>query len=56
VDEWVDLLGTPTELTELEFTTRTPKRLFAALAGQSQLESLKVKWGDYADLRPIGAR
>jgi hypothetical protein len=48
-------LATRTELTELEFTTRTPKRLFAALAGQPQLESLKVKWGDYADLRPIAA-
>ena len=33
VDEWVDLLGQRTELVELEFTTRTFKRLFAALAG-----------------------
>lgn len=55
VDEWVDLLGTSTELSELQFRTRTPKRLFAALAGQPQLERLTVKWGDYADLRPLEA-
>ena len=40
-------------MTELEFTTRTLKRLFAALAGQPQLTRLVVKWGDYADLSPL---
>ena len=51
VDDWVDLLSAgPTELTDLEFVTRTPKRLFMALSGQQQLQRLAIKWGDYADL------
>lgn len=33
VDEWIELLGSPIPLSDLQFTTRTPKRLFAALAG-----------------------
>jgi hypothetical protein len=45
----------PHPLSDLQFTTRTPKRLFAALAGQPQLTRLAVKWGDYADLSPIGS-
>ena len=49
------LLSSRTPLTELRFTTRTPKRLFAALAGQPQLTRLVVKWGDYADLSPLGS-
>ncbi len=40
-------------LTHLEFTTRTPRRLFEALDAQTQLTSLKVKWGDYDDLSPL---
>jgi hypothetical protein len=54
VDEWVELLSTPTPVTDLQFTTRTPRRLFAALAGQPQVTRLVVKWGDYVDLGPIG--
>jgi hypothetical protein len=38
---------------ELHFTSRTPKRLFAALAGQTQLKRLRVKWGDYEDLSAL---
>ena len=53
VEEWIELLSSRTPLTDLEFTTRTPKRLFAALAGQPQLTRLVVKWGDYADLSPL---
>jgi hypothetical protein len=53
VDEWIDLLGSRTRLSDLQFTTRTPRRLFAALAGQPQLTRLVVKWGDYADLSPL---
>ena len=34
VGEWIELLSSRTPLTELRFTTRTPKRLFAG-AGQS---------------------
>ena len=55
LDGWVDLLLSPTSITDLQFTTRTPHRLFAALTGQPQLNRLVVKWGDYADLTPIGA-
>jgi len=55
LDEWVDLLRAPTSITDLQFTTRTPARLFAALIGQPQLNRLVVKWGDYADLTPISA-
>ena len=55
VDEWIELLGGPTPVADLQFTTRTPKRLFAALSGQPQLTRLQVKWGDYADLTPIAA-
>ena len=51
VDDWIHLLGAgPTELTSIEFVSRTPSRLFAALAGQTQLQRLAVKWGDYTDL------
>jgi hypothetical protein len=53
VDEWIELLGHPTDLKSLRFVSRTPKRLFAALSGQPQLISLFIKWGDYADLRSV---
>ncbi|MDE9364123.1 hypothetical protein PZ938_00750 [Luteipulveratus sp. YIM 133132] len=55
IDEWIELLSNPTPLVGLQFTTRTPKRLFAALAGQPRLTRLVVKWGDYADLSPMGS-
>lgn len=51
LEGWVDLLsGGPTAITDLQFVSRTPKRLFAALGGQPQLRRLVVKWGDYHDL------
>jgi len=51
VSEWVDFLSAgPSPIEELAFVTRTPRRLFESLAGQSQLRSLAVKWGDYDDL------
>lgn len=51
VDEWVEFLGSGGgDIRELEFVSRTPKRLFAALTGQPQLERLQLKWGDYEDL------
>jgi hypothetical protein len=53
VDEWIELLAHPTSLRDLRFTTRTPKRLFAALVGQPQLSRLAVKWGDYSDLSAL---
>ncbi len=54
VAEWCDFFGAgPSQIRELEFTSRTPKRLFASLEGQTQLETLVTKWGDYDDLRPL---
>jgi hypothetical protein len=54
VDEWVAFLASgPSPIRELTFTSRTPRRLFEALAGQPQLRSLTVKWGDYSDLSPL---
>lgn len=55
VDDWIELFSGPTPLTDLQFITRTPKRLFAALSGQPQLTRLAVKWGDYADLTPMAS-
>jgi hypothetical protein len=54
VAQWIDLLSAgPTQISELHFVSRTPKRLYAALAGQTQLQSLFVKWGDYDDLSSL---
>ena len=54
VKEWEEFFSAGTSpIRELEFVTRTPKRLFDALSGQTQLRLLNVKWGDYADLRPL---
>ena len=51
VAEWVEFFRSgPTPIIDLAFASRTPKRLFDALAGQSQLVRLSVKWGDYDDL------
>ncbi len=54
VDEWCDFFAAgPTPISRLAFTSRTPKRLFATLGGQTQLTALAVKWGDYDDLSPV---
>lgn len=54
VAEWVDFFSAgPSPIQDLAFVTRTPKRLFAALRGQTQLRSLELKWGDYEDLSAI---
>ena len=54
VKEWEEFFSAgPSPIRELEFVSRTPRRLFDALGGQTQLHSLNVKWGDYADLRPL---
>lgn len=54
VDKWCEFFASgPTAIVDLAFTSRTPKRLFASLAGQTQLRSLAVKWGDYDDLNPV---
>lgn len=43
----------PSGIRDLEFTSRTPKRLFDSLRAQTQLRRLAVKWGDYDDLSPL---
>lgn len=51
VDNWIEFFASgPTPIRDLQFTSRTPKRLFDSLHGQSQLRRLTVKWGDYDDL------
>jgi hypothetical protein len=50
VAEWCRFFSQPSPILDLHFTSRTPRRLFAALAGQSQMRRLRVKWGDYDDL------
>lgn len=54
VQEWVDFFEAgPSPVKRLEFITRTPRRLFESLQHQTQLEDLRLKWGDYSDLSPI---
>lgn len=54
VNQWCEFFAAgPTAITDLALTSRTPKRLFASLRGQTQLRSLGVKWGDYEDLSPL---
>ncbi len=54
VQEWVEFFSAgPSDILELHFTSRTPKRLFNSLAAQTQLEGLFVKWGDYEDLAAL---
>ena len=51
VAEWTEFFAAgPSPIRHLEFVSRTPRRLFESLRSQVQLESLTVKWGDYADL------
>lgn len=51
LDDWIEFFSAGTSgIAELEFRSRTPARLFAALAAQTQLRRLELKWGDYADL------
>jgi hypothetical protein len=53
VSEWCQFFATSSPIRDLQVTSRTPKRLFAALAGQTQLQRLRVKWGDFEDLSPL---
>lgn len=51
MDQWCKFFAAgPCAITDLAFASRTPKRMFASLRGQTQLRSLAVKWGDYEDL------
>lgn len=52
--EWMEFFASgPSPIKDLRFVSRTPKRLFESLAGQSQLHTLAVKWGDYDDLSAL---
>jgi hypothetical protein len=52
--EWIDFFSSgPSPIQDLRFVSRTPKRLFEALRGQSQLKALELKWGDYEDLSAL---
>jgi hypothetical protein len=54
VAEWVEFLASgPSPIQDLQFVSRTPRRLFDALAGQRQLRRLSVKWGDFEDLSAL---
>ena len=51
VDDWVVFFNSGVSaVREIQFTSRTPKRLFDSLKSQTQLVSLQIKWGDYVDL------
>ena len=51
VSDWVEFFASgPSPIRDLRFRSRTPKRLFASLGAQTQLQRLAVKWGDYEDL------
>jgi len=48
VDEWCDFFeASTTPIRYLSIRSRAPKRLVAALRGQTQLRGLDIKWGDY---------
>ena len=54
VAEWVEFFASaPSPIQDLALVSRTPRRLFEALAGQRQLRRLSVKWGDYEDLSAL---
>ncbi|WP_269940079.1 hypothetical protein [Arthrobacter sp. HY1533] len=54
VDEWLEFFQAgPSPIRELEFVSRTPRRLFNSLNLQSQLVRLQVKWGDFNDLAAL---
>jgi hypothetical protein len=56
LQEWIDhLSGLPTHVEEIDFVSRVPQELLSAVAGQTQLVALAVKWGPYADLEPLTA-
>lgn len=54
VDDWCRFFSEgPTDIWDLEFPGRMPKRLFDSLATQTQLRRLAVAWGVYDDLGVI---
>lgn len=53
VTEWCRFFSRPSPILELHFTSRTPKRLFEALAGQSQLRHLRGGASSVRSLDPL---
>lgn len=54
LDSWSDFFASgPTNIWELSFPMRMPRRLFESLASQTQLRSLAVSWGVFDDLSPL---
>lgn len=51
LDDWSEFFAAgPTDIWDLAFPMRMPKRLFNSLATQTQLRRLAVSWGVYDDL------
>lgn len=54
LDDWSEFFATgPTDIWDLAFPMRMPKRLFDSLATQTQLRRLAVSWGVYDDLTAL---
>jgi hypothetical protein len=54
VDEWCEFFeASSTPIRYLDISSRAPKRLVAALRGQTQLRGLEIKWGDYEDISAV---
>ena len=52
--EWIEFLANvPTNIQHLDLVSRVPQELLDAVAGQSGLRSIDVKWGPYHDLVPL---
>ncbi len=52
--EWIDFLANvPRNIQHLDLVSRVPQELLDAVAGQSGLRSISVKWGPYHDLAPL---
>jgi hypothetical protein len=53
--DWIDFLSQrPTRIKDLTVWSRVKQQVVDALTGQSQLEKLNLKWGNYSDLTAIG--
>ncbi|MCU1422019.1 MAG: hypothetical protein JWN36_1670 [Microbacteriaceae bacterium] len=53
---WIGFFAAgPSPILRLELSSRVSQALLASLTGQTQLESLSLKWGPYSDLAPLAA-
>jgi hypothetical protein len=52
--EWIDFFSEQTPIRRLRLACRVNDRLLAALAPQTQLESLAIDWGSYEALDVVG--